>query len=251
MTINWPLITVLFILSIPGVTIAIKRLIFFLLSDNSDALKKRISGFAILQTLFMVFILSLAGTILSKSTGLGDPILEGLLQGTAGGSALIPVLLPTLIYGLCGLLVFLVLYYGVFARILDKKSMEVMSKIRKTLGVDGCALYGGVVEEIIARWGLMNLATFFALLFTKQYPNLIIWMSILISGLVFAVTQIPVYLAAGGSSNRHFIYSVLLLSLYQSLLFGYVFWQYGIITAILAHMVFHLGWAAFESVKKL
>lgn len=56
----------------------------FLLSDNSDALKKRISGFAILQTLFMVFILSLAGTILSKSTGLGDPILEGLLQGTAG-----------------------------------------------------------------------------------------------------------------------------------------------------------------------
>ncbi|CAM3036878.1 Uncharacterised protein [Legionella steigerwaltii] len=250
MTINWPLITVLFCLSIPGVIIAIKRLIYFLLPDNSDALKKRISRFAIIQTLFMVFILSLAGTILSPMTGLHDSTLEGLLQGTTGVSALLPILLPTVLYAFLGLLVFLVLYYGLIARIIDKKNMEIMANIRTVLGVDGCVLYGGVVEEVIGRWGLLNLATFFALLFTKQYPNLIIWISIFISGLVFAVSQIPAYLAAGCTKSRRFIYSLIILSLYQSILFGYLFWQYGLIAAILSHMLFHLGWAAFENVKK-
>ncbi len=250
MTINWPLITVLFCISIPGVVIAIKRLIYFLLPDNSDELKKRMSRFAILQTLFMVFILSFAGAVLSPATGLHDPVLEALLQGTAGISALRPILLPTVLYAFFGVLVFLVLYYGIIARIADTKNMEIMANLRTTLGVDGCVLYGGVVEEIIARWGLMNLAAFFALLFTKQYPLLIIWISIFISGLVFAVSQIPAYLAAGCTSNRRFIYSLILLSLYQSILFGYLFWQYGLIAAILAHMLFHLGWTVFENVKK-
>ncbi|KTD73868.1 CPBP family glutamic-type intramembrane protease [Legionella tucsonensis] len=250
MTINWPLIIVLFCLSIPGVVIAIKRLIYFLLPDNSEGVQKRASRFAILQTLFMVLVLCIAGSVLSNTTGLRATILEALLQGTVGINALLPILIPTVLYAFFGLLVFLVLYYGVIARIIEKKNMEIMTNIRLALGLDGCVLYGGVVEEIIARWGLMNLAAFFALLFTKQYPVLIIWISIFISGLVFAVSQIPAYLAAGCTSNRRFIYSLILLSLYQSLLFGYLFWQYGLIVAILAHMLFHLGWAVFENVKK-
>ncbi|MGM9453746.1 CPBP family intramembrane glutamate endopeptidase [Legionella bozemanae] len=250
MTINWPLIIVLFCLSIPGVVIAIKRLIYFLLPDNSEELQKRVSRFAILQTLFMVLVLCIAGAVLSNTTGLHATILEELLQGTVGINVLLPILLPTVLYAFFGLLVFLVLYYGVIARIIDKKNMEIMTNIRLALGLDGCVLYGGVVEEVIARWGLMNLATFFALLFTKQYPVLIIWISIVISGLVFAVSQLPAYLAAGCTSTRRFIYSLILLSLYQSLLFGYLFWQYGLIVAILAHMLFHLGWAVFDNVKK-
>ncbi|WP_454780295.1 CPBP family intramembrane glutamate endopeptidase [Legionella sp. WA2022007384] len=250
MTINWPLIIVLFCLSIPGVVIAIKRLIYFLLPDNSDELKKRMSRFAILQTLFMIFVLCFAGAVLSPTTGLHDARLEALLQGTATVSVLLPMLLPTVLYAFFGVIFFLVLYYGLIARIVDKNNMEIMTRIRTALGVDGCVLYGGVVEEIIGRWGLMNLATFFALLFTKQYPTLIIWISIFISGLVLVVSQIPAYIAAGCTSNRRFIYSLIILSLYQSLLFGYLFWQWGLIAAILAHMLFHLGWAAFENVKK-
>ncbi|WP_454785408.1 CPBP family intramembrane glutamate endopeptidase [Legionella sp. WA2024007413] len=250
MTINWPLITVLFCLSIPGVVIAIKRLIYFLLPNNSEELKNRMSRFAILQTLFMIFILSFAGAVLSPSTGLHDARLEALLQGTAGVSVLIPILLPTVLYAVVGVIIFLILYYGLIARIVDKNNMETMTRLRTALGVDGCVLYGGVVEEIIGRWGLMNLATFFALLFTNQYPSLIIWISIFISGLVLVVSQLPVYIASGCTSTRRFIYSLIILSLYQSLLFGYLFWQWGLIAAILAHMLFHLGWAAFESVKK-
>lgn len=102
MTINWPLIIVLFCLSIPGVVIAIKRLIYFLLPENSEELKKRASRFAILQTLFMVLVLCIAGSVLSNTTGLHATILEELLQGTVGINALIPILLPTVLYAFWG-----------------------------------------------------------------------------------------------------------------------------------------------------
>lgn len=247
MTINWPLIIVLFCLCIPGTLIAIKRLIYFLLPQNTEELKKRISRFAMLQTLIMVFIMSFCGTIISKNTGLNAPILEALLEGKASASVLFPIIVPTILFSLGGLIIFCVLYYSLTKHAIDKKSLSIMTKMRHALGIDGCVLYGGVVEEIIARWGLMNLAAFFALIFTKQISPAIIWMSIFISGLIFAVGQLPAYLAAGCASSRRFIYSYVLLSLSQSVLFGYLFWQYGIVCSILAHMIFHLGWALYDT----
>ncbi|MFJ1269753.1 CPBP family intramembrane glutamate endopeptidase [Legionella lytica] len=248
MIINWPLVTVLFCLSIPGVLIAIKRLIYFLLPENSEELKKRIGRFAIVQTLVLVFILCLAGAVLSQSTGLWATPLDDLLHGKAGISILFPLLLPALGYALLSLFVFLVLYHVLAKRLIDEKSLQIMHNLRVALGVDGCVLYGGVVEEIIARWGLMNLATFFAIIFMQHTTNLIIWMSIIVSGLIFAAGQIPAYLAAGCSSSRKFIYSYTLISASQSIIFGYVFWQYGLVCSIISHMLFHLGWAFYSSV---
>jgi hypothetical protein len=250
MIIDWPLITVLFCLSIPGVCIAMTRLISFLLPNNTDELKKRMSRLAIIQTLFMVLIMSLAGSILSFRTGLHAPLLEALLQGKAGLNAFQVILLPTLFCALLGLIIFCILYYGVVGSILDDHSFKVMTNLRRTLGIDGCVLYGGVVEEVLARWGLMNLIAFFAILFAGQNSNAILWISIILSGLMFGVGQIPVYLAAGCLASRRLIYSILLLFLWQSLVFGFLFWQYGLIAAIFAHMLFHFGWFLYDSHSK-
>lgn len=246
MTIDWPLIIVLFGICIPGTLIAIKRLIYFLLPDNSEALRKRISSFAILQTLILVFILSLSGAVLSRITGLRAPILESMVHGTANASAILPILLPAAAYALLGLLAFCGLYYGVVKRVVDEKSLLIMTRLRMSLGIDGCVLYGGVVEEVIARWGIMNLATFFAVIFMKHPTSLIMWFTIVISGLIFAMGQLPAYFAAGCISSRNFIYSYTLLSLSQSVVFGYLFWKYGLLCAILSHMLFHLGWALLD-----
>ncbi|WP_058533640.1 CPBP family intramembrane metalloprotease [Legionella saoudiensis] len=248
MIIDWPLVVVLFCLSIPGVLIAIKRLIYFLLPENSEELKKRIGRFAIVQTLILVFILCLAGAILSQNTGLRATHLEDMLHGKTGISTLFPILLPAIGYALLSLVVFLCLYHLLAKRFIDEKSLQIMRNLRIALGLDGCILYGGVVEEIIGRWGIMNLATFFAIIFMQHTTNLIIWISILVSSLIFSAGQIPAYLAAGCSSSRSFIYSYTLLSMSQSIIFGYVFWQYGLVCSIISHMLFHLGWAFYASI---
>lgn len=246
MIINWPIIIVLFCLSIPGVLISMHRLVYFLLANNTEGLKKRFSRFVVLQTLFMVFVMSFSGSVLSLRTGLGDPLLEGVLQGKASFDSFQSILLPTFLYAVLGLVVFCALYYGLVGAILDEKSFKTMAKLRTTLGLDGCVLYGGVVEEVIARWGLMNVVAFFALLFSKQINAEIIIISIILSGFIFAVGQIPAYIAAGCLSSRRFVYSFVILSLWQSLLFGFLFWQYGLVSAILAHMLFHLGWDRYD-----
>jgi hypothetical protein len=246
MVINWPLIIVLFCLSIPGVIIAMKRLIYFLLPNNTDKLKKRMGRFAILQTLLMVFIMSFAGAALSLRTGLHAPLLESLLKGNTVFNSFQVILLPTFLYSLLGLIVFCVLYYGIVSSILDQHNFEIMVKVRAALGVDGCILYGGIVEEVIARWGLMNLLVFFAMVFAKQNNSVVIWSAIVLSGLLYGVGQIPVYLAAGCLPSRRLIYSIILLCLWQGVLFGFIFWQYGLFSSILAHMLFHAGWAQYD-----
>lgn len=246
MIINWPVIIVLSGLSLPGISIALPRVISLLLPNNTDEFKKRMSRFAVVQSFIMVLVMSFAGTILSIRTGLNDKILDAMLQGRASFSSVFPIVLPTLLYAFFGLMIFCGLYYGVISRLIDEKSFQILRNIRTAIKIDGCVLYGGVVEEVIVRWGLMNLIAFFLIVLTHTSNALVFWISILSSGLIFGIGQMPAYIAAGCSSTRRFIYSILLLFLWQSVIFGFLFWTYGIISAILAHMLFHLGWALYD-----
>jgi hypothetical protein len=245
MQINWPLVTVLFCLSLPGVLIAIPRLISVLLAENSEELRERISRFAIAQTLVMTFLMSLAGTVFSLRTGLNASLLDALLQGQSVLALIQKMVLPTLLYTLGGLLIFLVLYYGLVGSILDLKSLQVMRKIRAGIRPDGCILYS-VVEEVLARWGLMNVTVFFGILFAGQKSAAVIWISIFFSGIFFGLSQLPAYFAAGSMASRRFIFSILLLNLWQAILFGWLFWQYGLVAAIVSHMLFHVGWLLYD-----
>lgn len=245
MTINWSVIILLVLISAPGVFIAMTRLAYFLLPNNTEELKKRISRLLILQAFVMVLAMSFTGSILSKRTGLEDPILNSIMQGRDVFNTFLASLLPVVSYALLCFIAFAVLYYVIVRSILDKQSLERINKLRAALKVDGCVLFG-IVEEVIARWGLMNLVTFFVKLFIKQVNDTVIWTSIVISGLMFALGQIPLYIAAGCRSDRRVMYSIVLLSLCQSLFFGYLFWQYGLIAAMIAHSLFHIFWFAYD-----
>lgn len=245
MVINWMMIAFLVLLGLPGVLVAMPRIIYFLLPDNTQSLKNKFSGFAVIQSFIMVVVMSITGTILSQRTGLQDNLLDSLSKGTASLPELVAILLPALVAALVALTVFCFCYYVLVSRILDKQSIQSMRNLRAALGVWGCVLYGGIVEEIIARWGLMSLTVFFIALFVKS-SNLVVVMSIVISGIMFALGQIPAYVAIGCVSSRRLFYSIILLSLCQSVVFGLVFWWFGILCAMLAHMMFHLGWAFFD-----
>lgn len=245
MQINWPLIIVLFCLSLPGVLIAVPRLIYLLLPENSEQLKKRLSKLAVAQTLLMVFLMCLAGAVLSVRTGLDATLLDSLLQGKSIRGDIAGIL-PVFLYTIGGLVVFFILYYGVVGSILDEASLQIMRRIRAVLHLDGCILYGGVVEEILGRWGLMNVIAFFAIFFAGEKTPLVMWSAIFLSGLLLTAGHIPAYLAAGCQSSRRFIYAMLLLHGWQAILFGWLFWQYGFIATVVAHMVFHLGWYLYD-----
>jgi hypothetical protein len=246
MQLNWPLIIVLFCLGLPGVIIAIPRLIVFFLPNSSEQLQKRVSYFAGGQTVVMLFLMVLAGSVLSERTGLKASLLDNLLLARPILNQAQGMILPVLVATTVGLVIFFILYYGVVGSILDEKTFEVMRKVRSVIRLDGCILYGGITEEIIARWGLMNVIMFFAILFTGQILVATIWITILFSGFLLALAQLPAYFAAGCQPSRRFVYSVLILSIWQAILFGGLFWQYGLIAAMIGHVLFHLGWHFYD-----
>ena len=246
MNINWPLVAILFFFSLPGICLTIPRLIRFLLPSNTSVLIHRVSKIAVIQTALMVFLLILAGTALSTYTQLDAPILKKILTQQLLFSDVQERLLDVFIYTVIGFLVYLVLYYKIILAYLDEKTIHVMKNMRAAIGLDGCMLFGGVVEELIARWGIMNLTAFFIFLFTQQLSPYLIGASMILSGLFLSIGQLPAYYAAGCHYGRRFVYALVSLNVCQALLFGMIFWHYGLLSAIISHMLFHLAWWLYD-----
>lgn len=246
MLLNWTLIGCLFAITIPGIFIAIPRLIRYLLPNNSKELINKISGVAILQNLFMILLASIAGSVLSVKNGLHDPIFTLQLSLSWFSHLILNSLLPSLVITLIATAVFLIIYNLIISRWLNEPTRLIIKNLRSTIGLAGAVFYSGIAEEILVRWGLMNVIIFFALLFGQPFSFLVVWIAILLSGFLFSLSQFPVYMAAGCKKTRPFMYSLILLYEVQAILFGYIFWQYGIIASIFSHMTFHACWYLYN-----
>jgi membrane protease YdiL (CAAX protease family) len=117
------------------------------------------------------------------------------------------------------------------------------------LGLLSSVLYGGIVEEVWLRLGVMTLMVWglglslrrhFAL---DQLPAWVFWVAIGASALLFAAGHLPVTFAllcpASGDCTP-LIVRALLLNGIGGLGFGYLYWRHGLIAAMVAHMLTHI-----------
>jgi membrane protease YdiL (CAAX protease family) len=74
--------------------------------------------------------------------------------------------------------------------------------------------------------------------------------SIIISGILFGLFHLPAYLNSGCKKTPLFIFTVITLNLWASLVFGWLYWQYGLEAAIMSHILFHLIWYPIEKVTQ-
>ena len=121
-----------------------------------------------------------------------------------------------------------------------------MEELRNNIGIWGRIFYGGIVEEILTRWGMLTLFIWLFKLIFNTINSLTIWASILISGILFALGHLPSYLGAGCKKTPMFLSLMITLNLLASLIFGWLFWQHGLLAAMLAHSIFHIVWYPFD-----
>lgn len=114
--------------------------------------------------------------------------------------------------------------------------------------------YGGVTEEVMMRWGIMNLIIWALASVSGASQGApssgVVWIAIIGSALIFAAGHLPAARASGYSSSR-FTQRTLALNFVAGLLFGILFWRWNLETAMVAHAAFHVGAAIYVVAARL
>lgn len=105
--------------------------------------------------------------------------------------------------------------------------------------------YGGIVEEITVRWGVMSLAVLLvwkALGRDAPRPSANqLWIGIAIAAILFALGHLPALASSGAELTQALVFRTLFWNATLGLLFGALFARYDLEAAMLAHAGFHVG----------
>lgn len=241
------------VLCIPGILLitASTKIIYKSIEDRLATTKKLPSenGFIIIstiQTLVLIAIAAAFGIDVSNKTNLHAPFFEAIANHQNAWPALRFQILPAIIMGSIGTVVFLCVYYLLVRPRLDKFTVRCIDNLRISVGFWGRVFYGGIIEEVLCRWGLMNLVVWLEMLVFENKNSLTMWSAIFISGIIFGIGHLPAYLSVGCKKTPLFIFSILGLNLWPAIIFGWLFWHYGLCAAIIAHALFHIVWYPFD-----
>lgn len=244
---NWQLFLLLSLLSLPGILIVIPRLVGSLLSKRQPTRPSAVIKLAaVLQTLVLLLIFCAVGTAVTPGIGLKAPFFEALAAGSIDLDALLSQIIPSLIVGIGGAVVFVAAYYMIFRPRLDQHTLAVTESLRAELGLAGRVFYGGIFEEVLTRWGLLSVVIWAIAKVSGVLSPVTIWVSIVIAGVLFGLGHLPSAVGAGARISPALVSTAIALNLWAAILFGWLFWQYGLVAAMLGHILFHLIWYPFE-----
>jgi len=235
------------VVTVPGTVQTLSRIARERLPDATEMPEPLIVAVAsVVQSSLLIAAAAAIGTFAAPRAGLHAPFFEALAGGAPLWPAIRPQLLPALILGSGGALIFVAAYYRLFRPRLDAETARCMDGLRNSLSIGGRVLYGGIVEEVLTRWGLMGLLVWLGSQLAGGATPYVVWGSILISGVLFGLGHAPGYLAAGCRPAPILFATMIALNLWASILFGWLFWQYGLLAAMAAHALFHLVWLPFD-----
>lgn len=192
------------------------------------------------QGIVLLIILILVGLATAPKVGLRAPVFQALVTGESKWQALAPQIVPGLIGGLVGAL--LLLAYALLQPLVTPERVQADSPIEISMLMR--VLYGGIVEELHMRWGLMSLFVWLGWrLFqrSKGLPhNAWFWAGIVLSALIFGIGHVPAAISFGMLSTPLRIGYIVLANTIGGLIFGWLYWRKGLEGAMIAHASTHI-----------
>ncbi len=203
------------------------------LSSPSATGQIKLFLFIIITILLLLSVI--LGTLYHDKVKLKLPILERLLKGKK-----LPNLYPLLIISLggglfSGLLITLTIL--VFQSFLPLEYLQMGNYFY--LNTMSRILFGGITEEIIARFGLMTGIIWLLYNFSKSLKPGIYWVSIAIAAIIFSILQLSLGLTANEELPLAVFIYILLTSVVGGIVFGWLYWKKGLEVAILGHIITH------------
>ena len=212
---------------------------------------------SILQSAVLFAFVIFLGLLLSKKTGLGAHILESYISRERGSNSnnkdfFSISIIAGVLTGIA-LLAFDYIFYKMGTGI-------TFFNVTPPVWWKGlmASFYGGIAEEILMRLFLLNL---FVWLFSKiikkgdtKQNRPIIWVSIIIAAIIFGAGHLPAT-AAIAPLTPLIILRAFLLNGAGGIVFGWLFWKRGLLSAMIAHfsadIILHVLFVVFISQVKL
>lgn len=222
-SVNWMYFIVVFVICIPG--------IYFMyhsekvhLKENDVTDKQRLTAHFLTALIF-----SLIGSFTVPKILVIEPV------------ELTQILFFGLALGVICSLGHLIFYYQYLVpRITKNAYLEIESHYAAT-GILSRVFYGGVLEEVIFRWGLLSLLIWiFQLLGVSEVIRL--GTALFISSILFAWVHLPTIKLVASEPKRAMYVYTLIGNSWVGLFTGVAFIQGGLTASILVHMLFHLLW---------
>jgi membrane protease YdiL (CAAX protease family) len=196
-----------------------------------------ISLAALAQSALLLALAVWAGVRLAPRVGLGAPAFEAFAAGSPVAPALRPLLLPGSIGGVLGGMV-------LFAALRAAPAPVAELQERVVIPIVARVLYGGITEELLLRSGLMTALVWLAWRFLQSRRGAVrpgfVWLAIAVSALVFAAGHLPAASALIGALDVPVVVFVMGVNTAFGVLFGYLYWRYGLESAMIAHGLAHL-----------
>lgn len=202
--------------------------------------------FGILQNLIFSVIAAILGILFGRQADLHAPVFESIASRLSPLGAIQTQLVPSIAIGIISGFIFVGLYFGVFRPQVDKDTAILTERLRLEMGLPTRVLIGGIHEEIVFRWGVMGFFAWIGLKIFGDTTPLVMWISIILAGLIFGLAHLPGTATLGIEPFRALIISSLSLNLLAGTVFGWLFWQYGLLAAMIAHALFHVIFFPFE-----
>lgn len=189
----------------------------------------------LINPMLLLAALTAAGCFAAKRVGLDAPVIRGLLAQEPVGPILRRQLAPAVAAGITSALV-IVGYAWITAPWFKGASMfdlpmPLLTKL----------LFGGVVEELITRWGLMSLFVYGAMRLGlgrsgSAAPFVV---GAVLAALLFAAGHLPMLSVLVASPSAAMVAAVMIGNFIPGFLFGVLFWKRGLEAAMIGHASAH------------
>lgn len=194
----------------------------------------------LLQSLQSVVLVGVAiglGLLFAQQIGLGAPLVEGLLAGKDVAHQAQAMLVPALLLGIGSSAVLLLLEIAFFWPRLPQRMREEFPIPALWKRLLAC-FYGGIDEEILLRLFVLSLLAWligFAWHQPDGRPTLLaLWLANILAAVLFGLGHLPATAALVKLTPLLFVRAILLNGI-VGIAAGYLFWQYGLEAAMLAH----------------
>jgi hypothetical protein len=200
---------------------------------------------------FLLSIAVFAGVNLAPQVGFSAPLAEAVASGSSQKLAVTQAqVIPGLLGGVVGAVVISV-WSLLWKPSLPSDFLTKAEQFSKGSPLLMRLLYGGITEEIMLRWGLLTVLVWLLWRFLQKAegtPNVqYVVLAITISALIFGLGHLPLAFEISPQVTTPLTIYIVVGNTLFGLIAGYLYWQKGLESAMIAHMVFHVVIVTIDS----